>query len=161
MEGAPWSNSGLDTYCKNPSVWTHCLGGRITYIPKWRTLVMFCSNLSLPFVSWLPGFNISSSTDSFRRTNLPLIQKFWPGFRSPASLCFYCCQFDNSDSDSKGRLNAAKIRLGESRPYKHQKKVAVLLYIFRYYTINKYYIHISSYQPMFLSSFFSWSFPCS
>ena len=25
-EWAPWSSTGLYTYCKNPSVWTHCLG---------------------------------------------------------------------------------------------------------------------------------------
>ena len=24
--GAPWSPTSLDSYCKNPSVWTHCLG---------------------------------------------------------------------------------------------------------------------------------------
>ena len=35
--GAPWSSTGLYSYCKNPSVWTHCL---VNYSRNYRLILM-------------------------------------------------------------------------------------------------------------------------
>ena len=68
QSGAPWSSTGLYTYRKNPSVWTHCLGKKITIHTSLYShenpllLVIPCYISIIWYARWFPSIHTMSTT---------------------------------------------------------------------------------------------------